>query len=214
MTHSLLPFAVTAALLLATALSSSLESRRVPESLAFPLDQIGSDIEGWTAVNDHLLPEGTLGVLSPTAYLVRTYHKGGAPLNLFIAYYAHQRAGESMHSPKHCLPGSGWEIWRHDSASVPAYGKQVSINNYSIQNAGQRMIMLYWYQSKERVVASEYLGKLFLARDTLLTGHTAGSIVRIMLPDTPGAVAEGMRFATILIPQVQHCFGGSERSSF
>jgi hypothetical protein len=39
------------------------------------------------------------------------------------------------------------------------------------------MLMFYWYQSRNRIVANEYLGKILLAKDTLLTGRTAGSIV-------------------------------------
>src|SRR5688500_6238885 len=92
-----------------------------------------------------------------------------------------------MHSPKHCLPGSGWEIWKHDSSLVPINGTQVEVNKYSIQNAGTRMLMFYWYQSKNRIVANEYVGKVLLARDTLLTGRTGGSIARIVIMDKPGA---------------------------
>ena len=112
-----------------------------------------------------------------------------------------------MHSPKHCLPGSGWEIWKHDSATVPVNGDLFEINKYSIQNSGTRMLMFYWYQSNSRIVASEYLGKILLARDTVFTRHTAGSIVRIMLPDAPGADKEAVAFASTLIPEVQRCFG-------
>jgi hypothetical protein len=75
------------------------------------------------------------------------------------------------------------------------------------------MLMFYWYQSKTRIVASEYMGKILLARDTLLSGHTAGSIVRIMLPDTPAANAEGVAFATRLIPEVERCFGSQAVST-
>ena len=112
-----------------------------------------------------------------------------------------------MHSPKHCLPGAGWEIWGHDSATVLVNGNPVQINKYSIQNAGARMLMFYWYQSKGRIYASEYLGKVLLARDTILTGHTAGSIVRVIVPDRPGAAEDGAAFAASIIPEVQRCFG-------
>ena len=207
MKQPLLPFAATALLLLGTTLLTGLTARRVAEPLTVPLDRIDSKIEGWTAAGDHTLPAPTLHALDATSYLVRTYHKGTSQLDLFIAFYAQQRAGESMHSPKHCLPGAGWEIWKHDSAFVPVHGTQVEINKYSIQNSGTRMLMFYWYQSKTRIVASEYLGKILLARDTVLSGHTAGSIVRIMLPDTPAASAGGIAFATRLIPEVERCFG-------
>ena len=207
MTKTLLPFVTTTVLLLGTTLLSGLTARRIPDTLAIPLGQIDSNIEGWTGAGDQLLPSYTLRALSPTAYLDRTYQKGDARLDLFISFYAQQRAGESMHSPKHCLPGAGWEIWNHDSTSVPVHGGQVQINKYSIQNSGVRMLMFYWYQSKTRIIASEYMGKLLLARDTVLSGHTAGSIVRITLPDTPAASAEGVAFAKQLIPEVERCFG-------
>jgi EpsI family protein len=148
-----------------------------------------------------------LHALKPTSYLSRKYGKGASQLDLFIAFYAQQRSGESMHSPKHCLPGAGWEIWRHDSELVRVNGKQVEINKYSIQNSGTRMLMFYWYQSKSRIFASEYLGKILLARDTVMTGHTAGSIVRILLPDAAGAEEGGAAFASNLIPEIQRCLG-------
>jgi len=207
MNRSLLSFAVTAALLLGTAVCSGLSARRTPESLVVPLTQIDSHIEGWTAAGDQTLPAPTLHALAPTAYLVRTYKNDHSVLDLFVAYYAQQRAGESMHSPKHCLPGSGWEIWKHDSTVVTVRGKPFEINKYSIQNSGSRMLMFYWYQSKTRIVASEYVGKLLLARDTMFSGQTAGSIVRIMLPDTPEANAAGVAFAARLIPEMERSFG-------
>jgi EpsI family protein len=207
MNRRLLPFAITAGLLLGTTLLSGLTARRIPEPLAVPLDQIDSHIEGWTAVGDQALPAPTLHALAPTSYLVRAYQKDKSQLGLFVAFYAQQRAGESMHSPNHCLPGAGWEIWKHDSAFLPIRGKQVQINKYSIQNAGSRMLMFYWYQSKSRIVANEYMGKVLLAEDTILSGHTAGSIVRIMLPDTPAASQEGIAFGTRLVSEMERCFG-------
>ena len=201
------PFAATVALLAGTIFLGDLIGRRTPSPLAVPLEQIAPDLDGWTALRDKKLPEGTLRALDATSYLSRAYRKDSRELDLFIAFYAQQRAGESMHSPKHCLPGAGWEIWQHDSALVSTSGRQYEVNKYSIQNAGTRMLMFYWYQSKSRIVASEYLGKILLAQDTILTGRTAGSIVRIMLPDVPSAEDAGIAFAASLIPQVQRCFG-------
>ena|ERR1039458_1157563 len=202
-----LSFTATVALLVGTIFLGNLTARRVPSPLAVPLDRISPDLAGWTASPDQELPQSTLHALDATSYLSRPYRKGSTELDLFIAFYAQQRAGESMHSPKHCLPGAGWEIWQHDSALVSTRGKQYEVNKYSIQNDGKRMLMFYWYQSKSRIIASEYLGKIMLARDTIVTGRTAGSIVRITLPDTPGASEEGTAFAEHLIPQVQRCFG-------
>ena len=200
-------FAATIALLVGTIFLSDLAAYRIPSPLAVPLEQIVPSVAGWTAIKDEKLPEGTLRALDATSYLSRTYRKDSKELDLFVAFYSQQRAGESMHSPKHCLPGAGWEIWKHDSALVATNGSQYEVNKYSIQNSGTRMLMLYWYQSKSRIIASEYLGKVLLAKDTIMTGRTAGSIVRIMLPDVPSAPGEGVAFAASIIPEVQRCFG-------
>jgi EpsI family protein len=198
----------TLLLLAATLGASKLAEDRKAEPLAVPLDTISRNINGFTANDNPALTEGVLGQLKPTSYLSRTYSNSTLSLDLFIAFYASQRAGESMHSPKHCLPGAGWEIWNYGSTQIPASGRKFTVNNYSITRDGQRMVVLYWYQSKGRIIASEYRGKLLLAEDALLHNSTAASIVRIVVPDAPAAVQAARDFAAALIPKLQRCFGG------
>jgi len=204
---SLLPLAGTIALLGTAVFVSGATTRRIPEPLNVPLTTIDGDIHGWTAANDIELPPGALRALDASSYLARKYRKNDEELDLFIAFYEQQRAGQSMHSPKHCLPGAGWEIWKTSTATVTVAGERIPVNKYHIQNSGRRMLVFYWYQSKDRITASEYFGKLLLARDTLLTGRTSGSITRIMLPDTENAAHEGAAFASVVIPQLRRCFG-------
>ena len=194
-------------LLSATLVAAKLSEPRVPELLAQPLDTIPWNIAGFTGSANPPLSEGVLGKLLADSYLLRTYRKDDMPADLFIAFYARQRAGESMHSPKHCLPGSGWEIWNYGNTEIPVNGRPVTVNEYSINHAGDRRVVLYWYQSKTRIIASEYMGKLLLARDALMQNSTAGSIVRIIVPDRPGALKQARQFATELVPYVQRCFG-------
>jgi len=184
-----------------------LSLRRNPDSLAAPLDSIASSIDGWVQTETQQLPAGTLVRLLPTTYLSRNYARNNGQLGLFIAYYAQQRAGESMHSPKHCLPGNGWEIWQYGSVTIPVDNQPTKINEYFIQNSGRRMVVFYWYQSKDRIIADEYLGKILLIRDTLLAGHTAGAIIRVTVPDVPGAADSALAFARDLVPEVRRCLG-------
>jgi EpsI family protein len=201
------PFVLTVFLLAGTFMAVAFSARRLPDSLSASLETIPTEIAGWSMVEQEKLDPHVLDVLLPTSYLSRTYKKHGLSAGLFVAYYAQQRAGESMHSPKNCLPGSGWEIWRFDSALVSVHRRQVKINKYSIQNSGQRSLVFYWYQSSQRVVASEYLGKFLLIRDALFDGRTAGSIVRIVLPDVAEASDAGLSFSAAVIPELERCFG-------
>jgi EpsI family protein len=197
---------LTLVLLAATLVASKLADNGRSVSLAQPLDSIGTSIAGFTGGSSLPLAPSALAALKCDAYLSRTYRKSGIGADLFIAYYAQQRSGESMHSPKHCLPGAGWEIWDYGNMDVRANGRNFKINKYSISHEDDRRVVLYWYQSKTRIIASEYLGKVLLARDALLRHSTAGSIVRIIVPDQPGVLEPAREFAAEVIPQVQHCF--------
>src|SRR6185369_4046910 len=132
----------TVLLLSATLAAAKLTAYRKTENLVQPLESIERQIAGFTGADKPALTDGVLAQLKPTAYISRTYRKPGLEADLFISYYAQQRAGESMHSPKHCLPGAGWEIWDYGSAEIPVNGGSVKVNKYSIANSGQRMLVL------------------------------------------------------------------------
>jgi EpsI family protein len=200
-------FILTVFTLAATLLTARLMDNRQPEVLARSLAAIDFNIDGWIGTDNPPLSDAVLNELLATSYLSRTYRQGDKKVELFIAYYAQQRGGESMHSPKHCLPGSGWEIWDYGTAPISIDGRMVEINKYSIENSGSRMIVLYWYQSRRRIIASEWQGKLLLVRDALLAGRTGGSLVRLTVPDHPSAVADGLAFSAAIIPRMQRCLG-------
>lgn len=196
-----------ATLLALTLTASKLTAHRRTDALALPLDSIARTIDGFVGSENPPLDDHVLEQLKCSTYLSRTYVKDALHADLFIAYYAQQRAGESMHSPKHCLPGAGWEIWDYGSTDIQSSGRSFVVNKYSIENGGDRRMVLYWYQSKGRIIKSEYMGKILLARDALLQNSTAASIVRIIVPDQPGALEYARGFASDLIPQVQRSFG-------
>jgi EpsI family protein len=204
---SLASVAGAVAILSMTLAASALSEKAHPGSLAEPLATVPASLDGWQAVKEEPLAPSTLTHLVATDYVSRVYQKAGSQLGLFIAYYAEQRSGESMHSPKHCLPGSGWEIWKYGSIDVPVDGGSVVVNKYSIHKSGVRNVVLYWYQSGPRIIASEYYGKFLLMHDAMFDGRTDGAIVRIIVPDSPGAVEDGVKFASRLIPEVRRCYG-------
>lgn len=194
-------------LLTATLAAVKVTSHRTTAALVASLDTIPMELRGFVGTTNPPLPDSVVDELKASSYISRRYVKDGLDADLFVAYYAQQRAGESMHSPKHCLPGAGWEIWNYETVQIPAAGRNFAVNSYSISKAGERRLVLYWYQSKERIFASEYLGKVLLARDALLQSSTAASIVRVIVPDRPGAREEACAIASEMVVQMQRCFG-------
>jgi EpsI family protein len=191
------------ALLSGTVVASNMTPNRTAEPLRAPLASISKELIGWKmAATEELSPRQ----LSATSYLARTYIKDDQQLGLLIAHHDSHQAGVSVHTPKNCLPGDGWEIWKAGYESIVYDGRSVSVNQYNVSKNDQRMVVLYWYQSRDRVIASDLFAKLMLVRDALTEGRTSGSFVRIVMEDNPKVVSEGLRFAAAIMPQVQNCF--------
>lgn len=184
---------VTCALLVTLGLRSWLGAA-APVCLHHPLVGFPDRLGAWSLTREERIDNETLGVLKADDYLLRTYsNPAGKEVGIFIAYYTAQRAGESMHSPKHCLPGSGWEpiesdriLWDRDAANHPIW-----VNRYLVEKDDDRQLVLYWYQENGRVIASEYLGKVYAVWDAIRLGRRDGAIVRITVsvPKTASADA-------------------------
>jgi EpsI family protein len=161
---------------------------------AFPMQ-----IENRQAI-DRPLSSGEREVLGPGEFLVRDYVSiSGEPLvNLYIAFFPSQRMGDVIHSPKNCLPGSGWAPIEFEHLSVQrSDGSPISINRYIIAKGADRELVFYWYQAHGRVTPSEYWAKIFLVADAIHLNRSDGALVRVVVPIT-SASNEGVVQATAL----------------
>lgn len=180
---------------------------RLPDTLSAPLESIPTDIAGWRSIASEQMEPRHLQALKPTSYLARIYARGDARIAFFVGYVAVQKPGQTIHSPKHCLPGGGWEIAGTGNIQVFERGQPLIINRLRIRNEHDRRTVLYWYQSRNRTVASEVAAKLALFRDAIVDGRTGGALVRIIVPDDMHDTPELSEFTTGAIREVQRCFG-------
>lgn len=154
-------------------------------------------IDRWRAVNDPPMEEDVLRVLGVDDYLSRIYYRpDGAAVGLYMGFYGSQRQGDTIHSPLNCLPGSGWEPVSQGRLVIPGLGPSgdgIEVNRYVVQKGLDRQMVLYWYQSHGRVVASEYKSRLLLIGDAMRINRTDGSMVRVIAPiphEADGVAAE------------------------
>ena len=182
-----LRFILAVILLGATALL--LQARNSGEVIAPrpPLNSFPVQLNGWNSTDLHLSKD-VLDVLGQGDFLLRDYRDSSATqdIYLFIAYFPSQRTGDTIHSPKNCLPGAGWAPVKADRITVNAAGHMpFTANRYVIAKADDRQLVLYWYWAHNRAVASEYAAKFYLVSDSISMHRTDGSLIRLSTPIPP-----------------------------
>jgi EpsI family protein len=183
---------------------------QVAVPLAAPISGVLDHVDGYRIEEQHVSDEERR-VAGMTDYVARIYWRpdSSVAFTTYVGYYDQQTQGKSMHSPKNCLPGAGWEILRGGTATVTAAHGAHVVNRYLLKNGALEAVVYYWYQGRGRVVASEYAVKVNLLKDAALKGHTEEALVRIVIPVDPGDSTQakadqlGMQIAPRLMDQVQ-----------
>jgi EpsI family protein len=152
-----------------------------------PLHDLPYVLAAWTG-KEQPLQQDVLRVVGVSDYTNRYYLSSSEPpVQLYVGYYASQRTGDTIHSPKNCLPGAGWEPIHSGYATVYlSNGRRIVVNEYVIQQDQNKQLVFYWYQGRGRVIASEYAGKLCLVADALSRNRTDGALVRLVTPMNEG----------------------------
>ena len=166
-------------------------------------------------------------VLGVDDYILANYASPGKePVSLYVGFYQSQKEGDLIHSPKNCMPGSGWNITQTsietinvnetisagetistseninasetvstsdnagtdkahiDKTHIDRTGKEKQIKAIKLllQKGSQKQVVLYWFQSRGRNIASEYMQKIWLVIDSITRHRTDGSFVRYIAP--------------------------------
>jgi EpsI family protein len=168
------------------------------------LNSLPLRIDEWRGRDLPRLDRQTEAILQADAYTLRTYTRGSAPVVLFVAYYETQRTGRTIHSPLNCLPGTGW-IWadRGRVGLSADNGARMEINRNVARKNGEADLVYYWYQSRGRVIANDYMHKAALVRDALTLHRTDGALVRVTSvvgADAAASMTEAESFIRTVYP--------------
>jgi EpsI family protein len=154
-----------------------------------PLASLPYQLGSWQG-SDVPVQQDVLEILGPGDFLQRFYEDtsaNGPYVDLFVAYFPSQRTGDTIHSPKHCLPGSGWLPVESGRLTLSLPGRApFEANRYVIAKGDDRQLVLYWYEAHDRALASEYWAKFYLVSDSIRLNRSDGSLVRVVTPLAPG----------------------------
>lgn len=166
-------------------LMQSAKRERVPART--PLAEFPAELDAWRQIEAQTLNERTERELNADEYLSRTYTNGQSYAYLFIAWHNSQRHRQTFHSPQNCIPGAGWTLGAY---RLHRLNDSAEANEYMIEKDGVRMLALYWYQGRGKMIAGEYRARLDTIKDSMWLGRTDGALIRVIVAVGKGDGAE------------------------
>jgi exosortase D (VPLPA-CTERM-specific) len=170
------------ALALAAATSIASAYEYAPKPVRQDFANFPRQIGNWSGREGQLEP-AILDALKATDTYTGDFSEASTrvPVNLFVAYYDSLSKGAAIHSPRVCLPGSGWEFASFEERDFGELAPGVSgtFNRVVIQKGEQKILMYYWFHQRERRTANEFSMKYYLLVDSFKKSRKDGALVRI-----------------------------------
>ncbi|HYL36135.1 MAG TPA: EpsI family protein [Bryobacteraceae bacterium] len=167
----------------------------------------------WSSRGEQSLEKSIVDYLAPDAYILRDYvgPSDASSVNLFVAHFRSLDKTYGPHSPRICLPGSGWleTSGRVTTIQVPGRADRISVNQLTYEKSNNRILVLYWYQNSRRIWAQEFQAKLTLLPDLIKYRRSDVSLVRLIVPavNSPEDLANCTAFAKAVFPALVERIG-------
>lgn len=173
------------------------------------LRMLPTRLTGWVLAEEQSLEPNIEAYLRPDDYIVRQYisDSRSSSINLFVAYFKSLQNSYGPHSPRVCLPGSGWmtRSWKIVNIEMPGRRERIPVNEYLLEKDGSSILVLYWYQNRHRIWAEEFQAKIHLLPDLIRYRRSDVSLVRLVMPVAEpsaltGVLKQSIEFSRELYP--------------
>lgn len=172
-----------------------------------PLVDIPQRQDGWRMVSESRFDDQVLKALKPTDYLSRSYvDEEGSRVGLYLGYHGGGPDSGPIHSPKHCLPGSGWQEVSTETGELSVAGKNIHLVRAVYQNGYRKELFLYWFQVKGKTLSDEYTLKLAEVTNSIFHNRRDSAFIRLVVPvddDLNKAQAVGEQFIRDFYPHIE-----------
>jgi EpsI family protein len=161
------------------------EGAREP-SEAVHLELVPQQIDSWEGADVDVRPE-VMQLLNPDGFLLRVYRREGElPMQVYVDYHRVQRLGSTIHSPRICYPGAGWQTVGAEVGTIAVAGEARPGCWLRLQSGQREMQVLYWYESRWGRSARETDLKKSIVRSALTRRPADAALLRFATPLVDG----------------------------
>ena len=175
--------------------------------VAKPLSDFPAICHEWRMTSQTRFSEDILNVLKPTDYLSRSYEGSNIKnVGLYIGYHDGSGKSGEIHSPKNCLPGSGWQQVSTEQIKLDEPLGKICMVRAVYQKGESRELFLYWFQVQGKTLSDEYSLKLAEITNSIIHGRKDAAFIRVSVPfedNEHEASAAGIRFIRDVYPLIR-----------
>lgn len=200
-------FGIIIVLLLVTfGLAHAIRSYRPASAGAGDFEQFPRTIGDWYG-QEQIIPEPVLEVLNPEAiYAAQYVNAEGREVHLLFDFFSSDAKRGGPHSPRNCLPGSGWIIKNVTRRTVPLGDRVIEAGRFELSWQNQPFVMDFWYVTHWGETANDYAFKLHEMLTSLTFRPRDIGFVRFIAPGDPDGLAALEEFQQQAVPEIYRLF--------
>ncbi len=163
----------------------------------FPLE-----LGEWTGEREDV-SLAVIEMLNPKDIFSATYtNPEGVRVHLLFDFFSSDETFGGPHSPRNCLPGSGWVILGSDPNAINLGGRSIAADRFALQFGEARRVMDFWYITEFGETANDYVFKLHLLLSSLTFKPRDVAFVRFVTDDNPASIAALTDFQKIATDEI------------
>ena len=156
----------------------------------------------WIGERDSLAPT-VVALLNPDQIFSATYtNKDEIKVQLFFDYFSSENIKGAVHSPRNCLPGSGWVITSSSKRNIEFDNRIIAANRFYLRLKGSKQVMDYWYITRYGEAASDYVLKAYTMVSAVTFRPTDVAFIRFVANQDPESLEALEEFEEAFINEI------------
>lgn len=144
-----------------------------------PFKEFPMEHKGWHMVSESQFSDEVLNVLKTTDYMLRKYiGSDKMPVYLYVGYHDGGKDSGEIHSPKNCLPGSGWFKLTEDKMNID----DIKLIKAIYQKGKDKELFLYWFNVRGKTLTNEFVLKYAEIKNSMFYRRKDASFIRVSVP--------------------------------
>lgn len=167
-----------------------------------PFESFPMQVGEWSGEKEEIAPE-VIALLNPQEIISATYtNPDGQQVHLLFDFFSADGAFGGPHSPRNCLPGSGWTIEEVVEVPLKTESRNIPAGRFQLRYDDSRMVMDFWYITHYGETSNDYVFKLYELLSALTFKSRDVAFVRFVTDNNPKSLSALEDFKQTVLPEL------------